>query len=185
MSFRLHCVKNFQPAIQCFAKSFFLRPNHPCNIIAFFFYLGKCNTHFAGYCLYESKNKRLMHPQRASKPRGTAQNPPQNIASPCIGWQRPVCDCKCECTHVIGYHAHGHPVIFVIGFSGNLADRPNNWQKHIRIISGLYTLQNRTNPLKSHPRIHVLSRQRLQYIIGIAIVLNKNQIPDFDIIRSV
>ena len=185
MPFRLHRVKNFQPAIQCFAKSLFLRPNHPCNIIAFFRHLGKCNAHFAGNCIYQSKNKRLMHPQRAPKPCGAAQNPPQNIASPFIGRQHPICDCKCECTHVIGNHAHRHLVVFVIGLSGNLTNRPKNWQKHIRIISGLDTLQNRTNPLKSHPRIHVLIGQRLQYAIGAAIVLNKNQIPDLDIILSV
>ena len=140
MSFRLHCLKNFQPAIQCFAKSLFLSPNHPRNMIAFFCHLGKSNTHFMDNCLYQSKNKRLMHPQRAPKPRGAAQNPPQNIASPFIGRQHPICDCKSERTHMIGNHAHGHLMIFVIGFSSNLTDRPNNWHEHIRIISGLYTL---------------------------------------------
>ena len=161
MPFGAHGFKNFQAAIQRFAKALFFGSDDPRDVVALVCHFGICRAHFPGNGFDQLIDEWLAHVQRASKPRGAAQNAAQNIAPALVGGQRAICDRKGEGADVIREHAHGHDMVAAIGFAGDLADGCEDGQKDVRIVRAFRALQNRANALEPHARIHVLIGQRL------------------------
>ena len=88
---------------------------------------------------------------------------------------------------MVGNHANGDVCFFIFAISllCCLFNLCNQRSKYIRVVVGLYFLEDHTQALKTHPGIYVLCRELFQRSVCFSIELHKDQIPDFYHLRVV
>ena len=63
--------------------------------------------------------------------------------------------------------------VFAYNFNGT-----GQWGEKIGIVVGLYPLQHHAEAFKAHPGVHVALGQWFERASGLAVELNKDQVPD-------
>src|SRR5579871_6199830 len=63
------------------------------------------------------------------------------------------------------------------------AERIHDRREHVRVVVARLLLQHRRNAFEAHPGIDMLGRQGRERVVGIAIELDEDEIPDFDDLR--
>jgi hypothetical protein len=79
-------------------------------------------------------------------------------------------------------------VIFValgLAMPSELLHFVDYWQKEVSLIIRIETLNHRHNPFEAHPRIDMLCGQEIKMAGASTVVLNEDQIPEFDKSRAI
>src|SRR5438046_2233393 len=112
----------------------------------------------------------------------TSQDSTKDITASIISWQCPISNSGYQRAHMIGNNAHCNigPLIRPISRMSPITQPRYIWCKNIGIVIRMLPLQDRAHAFEAHPRIDMLHRQLFERAIGIAVVLNENEIPDLD-----
>src|SRR3990172_5422732 len=110
------------------------------------------------------------------------EKPPEDVAPPLVARENPVGDQKTDRPRMIGNHpkrdVRGR--ILPVLSPGHLLSRDNQIAHEIDVIVGENSLKYRCDPLQAHARIHVLGGKLRELPFRVAVVLDKDQVPQLD-----
>ncbi len=133
------------------------------------------------------RQKRLGQADFPAKACPAADDHPAHVVAPRVPRDDPIRNQERRRPRMIGDHPIRGEIRIPFGVA--VARDPLNHfhqgQHQIGAVVRVHTLHNAHNALKAHARIHVHGRQRLQRRGVNAVVLNKHQIPDFQVAGAV
>src|SRR5215472_11139921 len=191
---RLLLVDKFKTAVQSFTEAGFLGSNHLSDFACLPAKLGISVTHRGDYPVIHGRQERPMDAQIAPVPCGAPDDAAQDVLAIGVTWIYALGDQEGHGSCVVCYRAEGdvrHRVPSVVAAIAQLARRGVDFfddrleQVDVVVaentsVAAFERLQRRGDPLEPGARVDVLVRQRRELSGGVAVVLNKHQIPEFD-----
>ena len=134
----------------------------------------------------EACQEEVLNTQETAEADSTAQDTAQDVAAAFIGRQDTIGNHEGNGTDMVGNDLHGHllPGITVIA-AGNSDNFFNDREDEIRFKVRFFLLDDRSQSFQAAARIDVLLGQRFVLAVFGAVVLGKDEIPDFQIAVAV
>ncbi len=157
------------------------------NVLAPIAQLAVMFAHVLDHDVGNIGHERPVEADHAAKARRAAQDHAQHVIAAHVAGQRPIGDEERRRARVIGNDAIGHKVLFDlgIGMPRQLLRLVDQRQEQIGLVIRVDALQDRHDTLEAQAGIDVPGGQRMQFRRAGALVLNEDQIPDFQEARAV
>ena len=174
--------EQLHPARQRLGEALLLCPKHVLDPLAVLGQLREPRPHLLHDHVADPPE--LVEADRARLVDGAADDPAEHVAAALVRRRDAVADEERHPAAVVGEHAMG------LRRRGRVAERDAALGRdpvHDRLVAvGLvdgavrHVLDDRRQPLESHPRIDVLLRQRRQLPVRMLLVLHEDEVPDLE-----
>ena len=140
-------------------------------------------AHVLAEPVHKTAEERLVEPEEGvAVAHCTAQDAADDIAGLDIGRKLAVGDGEGYGPDMVGNHAHCHLGLcrFVVAVAAELLDDADEAAEDVGIVVACLALKHHAKAFEAHSGVDVLVREHLQMAVGLAVVLHKDKVPDFD-----
>ena len=145
-----------------------------------------CVAQQIGHAVGHLREERSVEPEQPAVAQGAAHDAAQHVAAALVGRHHAVGNGERRGPGVVGNDPKGN-----VSFRGVAVPRgrqpfgePDDVAQQVGIVVARHVLQHRDDALQAHPGVHVGCGQRVERPVGVAVVLDEDQIPEFDEART-
>ena len=133
------------------------------------------------------REERLMQPDFRPEARRSADNHAADVISSGVARHHAIRDEERRGARVVGDDAVGREIVIHRRFvlAGQSAERIQRGAEEVGFVVGIHALQHGDDSLEAHTGIHMGRGQRLQMRFVEAVILNEDEIPQFQKARAV
>jgi hypothetical protein len=153
-----------------------------------------CRSRSSGYASnlrdgrYQVGQERAVQPEHFAVARGAPEHAAKHVAATLVGRQHVVGDHDADRAGVVRDHAERDVGLLVAAAVATLRQafgRVDDAAEEIGVVVAEDVLEHGDDALEPHAGVHVFRRQLAEALVGLAVVLDEDEVPELDVARTV